>query len=195
MNLKNLKYIISLFAFLLLASKCYCQQSDSMIIPYTTIDSRPQNAEVFLNGEYAGETPFRILLKDSLEKQITLKKKGYFDYSFNISASDGPQNKLISLVSSGGVRPVNLVQEDKPHLFNKPRKIIPIAVSAIVTIASGISAYYFQSLAIENNDAYFNYGDLNALDKKRKYNVISGVSLGVFQLGFAAFLYFCFNNN
>jgi PEGA domain len=195
MKFKKLIYVPSLFVFFFLSCSCYAQQNDSLVIPYTTIDSRPQNAEVFLNGEYAGETPFRILLKDSTEKQITLKKKGYFDFSLRISAADGPVYKFISLLPSVDVKPLNLVQEDKPHLFNNPGKIIPIALSALITIGSGISAYYFKSLAIENNDAFFTYGDTQAIERKKKYDRISGVSLGVFQIGLAAFLYFCFNNN
>jgi PEGA domain len=195
MKFKKLIYVLSLFILFSLACTCYAQQNDSLVIPYTTIDSHPQNAEVFLNGENVGETPFRILLKDSTEKQITLKKKGYFDFTFRISSAQGHEYKLISLVPSGGVRPLNLVQEDKPHLFNNPGKIIPIALSALITIGSGISAYYFKSLAIENNDAFFTYGDTQAIERKKKYDRISGVSLGVFQIGLAAFLYFCFNNN
>jgi hypothetical protein len=194
MKFKKLIYVQSFFVFFSFLCTCYAQQNDSLIIPYTTIDSRPQNAEVFLNGGNVGETPFRILLKDSTEKQITLKKKGYFDFTFRISAAEGPVYKLISLVPSGGIKPLNLVQEDKPHLFYKPGKIIPIALSAIITIGSGISAYYFKSLAIENNDSFFTYGDTQAIERKKKYDRISGVSLGVFQLGLAAFLYFCFND-
>jgi hypothetical protein len=195
MKFKKLIYVPSFFVFFPFLCTCYAQQNDSLIIPYTTIDSRPQNAEVFLNGENVGETPFRILLKDSTEKQITLKKKGYYDFSLRISAAEGPAYKLIRLIPSGGVRPMSLVQEDKQHLFYKPGKIIPIALSVLVTIGAGISAYYFKSLAIENNDSFFTYGDPQAINRKKKYDRISGVSLGVFQLGLAAFLYFCFNNN
>jgi hypothetical protein len=195
--MKILLYILFPFAVILcLSFSALAQQNDNLTIPYYVIDSNPQNADVYINNDYAGKTPFRILLNDSADVPVRLKLKGYLDFSFSISSNENTKYKLVNLLSTG-IKKVsaNLVSEDNGHYFNKRKKIIPITLSALFTAGAGISAYYFKSLAIDNLDSYNNSGDASALDRKRKYDIISGVSLGLFQAGFSALLYFLLIDN
>jgi len=194
----KIKIILYLF-LLLLVNPCvisYSQLADSLRIDYSIIDSHPQNAEVYINGELSGRTPFRLVRKEFDDADIVLKLKGYYDYSFQITNSDTVFSKsVIMLPKSGKTLNTQMVIENEPLDFNKPRKVIPIALSALITAASGVAAYYFKQLAIEQNDSYYNTLDPSYIDKKKKYDLISGISVGIFELGFASFFYFLLSDN
>lgn len=167
----------------------------SLTIDYNYINSSPQNAEVYANDEYLGSTPIFFKWRDSTyPKQLAVKLKGYADYTETIF--DGsPIKKNYVLVPLTGSSKIRLVERDKNTHFEKPRKIIPIVLSGLVTAGAGAAAYYFKSLAIENRDHYDSYGDQESLDKKEKYDLISGVSLAAFQLGLGALIYFLLIDN
>lgn len=181
--------------FLVICVSLYAQQNDSLTINYNYINSSPQNAEVFLNEENIGSTPLFFMWKDSLyPKQIKIRLKGFAEYTETLYES-GKYEKTIPLIPLKSPLKINPVKEDKATYFNKPRKWIPIVLSSLVTAGGGAMAYYFKSLAIENRDLYDETGDPTALDRKKKYDVISGVSLALCQVGLASLLYFLFIDN
>lgn len=184
------------FSLFVLNNYCSAQQMDSVTIPYSIINSVPQNADVYLESDLVGETPLHAILNNVSGKKITLKHHGFIDYTFYANSEDSVINKFITLAPKAGTK-INLsgVEENKGHFFNKPRKMVPVVLSAIITAGSGFAAYYFKSLAIERNDDYNLYGNQQDLDKKKKYDLLGGISLGVFQVGLTAFLYFMFGNN
>lgn len=172
----------------------FAQLSDSLRIDYNYINSIPQNAEVFVNNEKIGNTPLFFTWKDSaFPKEVKLKMKGYAEFVESVT-DPGLLNKTFMLIPMTGYGKIDLVKEDKQTYFNNPRKIVPIVISSLVAIGAGISAYYFKSLAVDNRDAYDLTGDPAALDRKKKYDILSGVSLIVFQLGFSAAIYYLFIN-
>ncbi len=178
------------------AVSSFAQQNDSLRVPYTLINSVPQNADIFINGDLKGETPFRFIKKDSAEADVTLKLKGYLDYSFRLSGSNLPQSKDVTLVSRPGAdKNIALVNENGIKYFNKPRKWGFVALGGLVTAVSGIAAYYYKTLSIERNDDYYLTGNSDDLTKKSKYDLIGGISVGVLQLGLATMLYFLFGDN
>lgn len=79
---------------------------------------------------------------------------------------------------------------NKETYFKTPRKFLPIAVSSFLTAGSGIMSFYFKQLANDKYDEYQLTGDASLLDKKRKYDIISGISLVVFQVALAGLIYF-----
>src|SRR5258706_10857474 len=99
--MKLMKFRIILFLFSGLFSVCtlLAQNNDSLSIPYYIIDSSPQNAEVFIDGIFSGQTPARIVLAEGTEKKVVIKLKGYLDYSLSISSADSPLSKNITLIS------------------------------------------------------------------------------------------------
>ena len=202
--LKNHKdNLTKFFTYLILcAVACFpaqsskAQDNDSLIIPYTIINSTPQNADVYVNDELKGETPLRFILKDSSEARVVIKLKGYLDYSFSLTGSNSLQRKDITLISkSGTVKNFPVANENGIRYFNKPRKWGFIALGGVITAVSGIAAYYYNTLAIERNDDYYLTGNPDDLTQKSKYNLIGGVSVAVLQLGLATMLYFLFGNN
>ena len=194
----KIKIILYLFLFSLV-NPCvisYSQLADSLRIDYSIIDSHPQNAEVYVNGELSGLTPFRFLRNEIKDANIVIKLTGFYDYSFRVTNGDTVFSKsVIMLPKSRKNLSTKLVIENEPLDFNKPRKVIPIALSALLTTASGVAAYYFKQLAIEQNDSYYNTLDPSYINKKKKYDLISGISVGVFELGFASFFYFLLSDN
>lgn len=176
--------------FLLIPFIFYGQEADSNKINYNFIDSYPQDAAVFLNEVHIGNTPLFFVWKDStLPKTFKIERKGYSGQSENISDYQLISRKYI-LRSTGKHSVLNLVNEDKQTYFNSPRKVVPIVISSLITAGSGIAAYYFKSLASDNQKLYDNYGDAGALEKKEKYNLLGSVSLVVFQVGLGALLYY-----
>lgn len=185
-----------LLALIILAfpAGIFAQLSDSLRIDYNYINSAPQNAEVYVNSELIGNTPLFFTWKDSaFPKELKIKMKGFAEYVETVN-DDVLMSKTYTLVSLTGSGKIKLINEDKATYFNKPRRVVPIVISSLAALGAGISAYYFKSLAVDNRDAYDATGDPAALDRKKKYDILSGVSLVVFQLGFGAAIYYLFIN-
>jgi len=173
----------------------FAQNGDSLKIDYNYINSVPQNAEVYLNDKLSGETPFRFP-KQSIDTSnsitVTLKLKGYLDYSFELIPGVMPVNKTINLVPKNklSVKDGGNVEENTVDYFKAPRKIVPIVVSSVISAGSGVLSYYFKKLADENYDEYLATGNRDKFNKTRQYDLYSGISLAAFQLGFGALIYF-----
>jgi hypothetical protein len=177
------------------ANDSFAQQEDSLKIDYNYINSIPQNARVYLNDSLAGETPFRFVkpLQDSAQNiNVTLKLKGYVDYSFKISKSEMTVNKTITLVPNSklSLNNTNPVEENTVNFFKTPRKIVPIVISSVVAAGSGVLSYYYKKLANEKYDEYLATGNRDKFDQTKKYDLYSGIFLAAFQVGLAVFLYF-----
>lgn len=169
-------------------------QTDSLKVNYSYINSIPQNAEVYLNDVLIGMTPVHHVIDSNIaDKKITIKLKGYADYIYTTDVNVINETfKLIPLKSSNVP---NIVYKNGTVVFPKKLQLAPIIISSVVTATSAVLAYYFKSLAIDKNDEFIATGDPSLLDKKKKYDLIGGISLAVFQLGFGALLYFHFFDN
>lgn len=190
--MKRKNKILIYLLFLFCASALFAQETDSLKIGYSYVNSVPQDAEVYLNNEKIGNTPLFFMLSDSIkgiDHQIRLSLKGYSDYSERFLGNE-LLNRTYTLVPLSGTKLMNPVKEDKKPYFNSPRKLIPVIISSLASIGAGISAFYFKNLAADKRDYYDQYGDPSALDKKKKYDIISGVSLVLFQLGLGALVYY-----
>lgn len=191
------KIFYILFAFAFLNGISYSQDSDytthdSLKIDYNYINSLPQNAELYINDEYIGNTPKFFIWGDSVfPKRLTVKKNGYADFTETFNDASFV-NKTYSLVPLSGTKPPLLVKQDMSTHFHSPRKVVPIVLTGLVTAGAGFAAFWYKSLAIENRDHYNEYNDQQSLDNKKKYDIISGVSIAAFQLGFGALMYFLF---
>jgi hypothetical protein len=193
---KNKNYISAIILLLsITAPGTYAQNKDSLTIDYNYINSIPQNASVYMNDSLAGETPFRFInyaFDSSWGLIITIKLEGYIDYSFNVTKEDLPLNKTIELipVNKLSLKKNKLVRENNNDFFKSPRKIVPIAVTSVITAGSGVLSYYYKKLANERYDEYLATGDQKKFDQTKKYDLYSGLFLAAFQIGLAAFIYF-----
>jgi hypothetical protein len=104
-----------------------------------------------------------------------------------------PINRTVLLVAKTGdltALEKRQVLANTETYFKTPRKVFPVILSAVITGGSGFLSYYFKQLSNDKYDEYQNTGDASLLDKKRKYDIISGISLAVFQIGLAGLVYF-----
>jgi hypothetical protein len=194
MQNKIVKISSAIFVFLF-AVCTYGQTQDSLTIKYSFINSVPQNAKVFLNETYSGETPYRFTseqIDTTKPLAIVLKLDGYIDYTFNVSAGELPLNKTITLVplNKMSLKDEQSVVEDKSSYFKTPRKVIPIVVSSVISAGSGALSYYFKKLANERYDEYLATGNRDKFDETKKYDLYSGIFLAAFQVVLVGLLYF-----
>lgn len=187
-------YIIVLL--ILIGSLSFSQEKDSLTINYNLINSIPQDAGIYFNGNYMGNTPYRFMFSPADSANgiaVVLKMKGYVDFSFKVNKEDQPLNKTINLISAGKnstVKDKKLVIENKSSLFKSPRKLVPIALSSLVAGSGAILGFVFKSKANDLYDEYVNTGNRSKLDDTKKYDLYSGLSLAAFQVGFTALIYF-----
>ena len=188
---QKLKCSIFLFQIFITLNS-FAQLNDSLVIKYNYVNSIPQNAEVYYNDTLIGYTPLRTFNKFTYSGIIKVKYKGYNDYVYSIQSTDTLLNMTFYMVPALKTPRQLLVTENKNSMFKKPRKVLPIAVFSAVSIGSAASAYYFKKLANDRYDDYLRNGEQDLLDKTKRYDLISGISLAVFQLGLIGVIYFLF---
>jgi hypothetical protein len=176
------------------ASFVCSQQIELPEIIYNYINTFPQNAAVYLNGNYVGSSPCRFTnnIVDSLNKnEIVIKLNGYHDFNFEFELTDLPLNKYFSLISkNNSFSDIQVVQKNRLKLFNTQRSLVPVTISGVLTVGSAILSFYFKRLANERYDEYLFTGDPNTLSKTRKFDLYSGIGLGAFEVSFVSLLYF-----
>jgi tetratricopeptide (TPR) repeat protein len=62
------------------------------IYGYVFINSHPMNADVYLNGELVGKTPFLIREKLSGNQRVRLEKTGHFDHNLTLNVTSDVTN-------------------------------------------------------------------------------------------------------
>jgi len=189
-GINKIIFAVILFSF----SVVRTQQIELPEIIYNYINTSPQNAAVYLNGNYIGSSPCRFAnnIIDTMDKnEIMIKLNGYHDFNFEFGFADIPLNKSISLVPKNSLIHDNpVVLKNRLQLFNTRREIVPVAISGILTAGSAILSFYFKRMANERYDEYLFTGDPNTLKKTQKYDLYSGIGLGAFEVSFVSLLYF-----
>lgn len=185
------KYIITLI--ILFPVLVFSQETDSLRIDYNYINSVPQNADLFLNDIYIGQTPMHFMWDAKQEgRKITVKLTGYAAFEYIPFTEEIIVNKTFKLIPNNINYIKEIVFKDKSSSFNKPINIIPMALTTAIAAGSAILAYYYKSLAITTMEEYDLTGDPALLDKKKKYDLIGGISLAVLQIGLGTLIYFHF---
>lgn len=186
------KYLLILLALFYCTGIFSQDSTDALLMNYNYINSIPQNAAVYVNGTFTGNTPLYFQWGDSTRSnEVNIMLEGFSAEKFNVAPGE-KVNKTFTLSPTGKTKLLSQVKQDKSTYFAKPRKVVPIVLTGLVALGSGAAAFYYKKLASDNREKYELEGDLDALDKKGKYDVLSGVSLVVFQIGFGALMYYLF---
>ena len=150
------------------------------------INSIPYNAEVYSYNKIIGLTPVRIYSDSLLEKQLTMKKPNYFDSTFILKSN----NLLIEL------RPIKdkeeFVKTNYHRYFKKQKNFILIGSISLFSLGNGISSYLLKNKANDYYNEYVNTLNRDFLDKSKRYDVYSGVTLALLQAGLAYVVYLLF---
>jgi hypothetical protein len=150
------------------------------------INSIPYNAELYFNNIIIGLTPVRVYSDSLSNKELTLKRAGYFDSTFILKQN----NLLIEL------RPVKnkeeLVKTNFHRYFKKQKNFTVIGSITLFSLGSGISSYLLKNKANDYYNEYVNTLNRDFLDKSKRYDLYSGVTLALMQAGLAYVVYLLF---
>lgn len=188
----NKRILLILFFLCLIYNQLKAQSIDSTKVVYLYfINTHPFNAEVYYNDTLVGLTPIRFTTSDRLDGNVLLKKKGYEDVKYDLQDYNFEKGVEINLKF---ILPTEekLVLKNRNTNFVKKRSIEGIIASGIIALGSGVLAYTTKEKA---NDFYNHYVDNRSqsdLDKSRKYDIYSGISLGLMQVSIAGLIYFLF---
>lgn len=72
--------------------------------PSVDVASNPEGAEVYVNGNYVGETPVRVDLSVRKEHTITFRKDGFKEKTYQVSRSVGIGWVILDIL--GGLAPL-----------------------------------------------------------------------------------------
>jgi hypothetical protein len=188
-----MRLYLFLILFLFLSSDIYCQdKSDSVNHQYFYFfNTNPYNAEVIFNDSTLGYTPIRFFTKEKLEGSLIFKKDNYNIQPFNLSDYDFNSGRILELV------PLNK-KEDKLIFINKEtqfktkRNFYAIGGFGLGALASVISTIKFKNIANNSYDNYLSSLDNSELDKSKKYDAYSVISLIAMQAAIAGLVYFLF---
>lgn len=150
------------------------------------INSIPHNAEVYLYNKIIGLTPVRIYSDSLLDKQLTLKKPNYFDSTFILKSN----NLLIELRSMKDNS--DLVKTNYYRYFKKQKNFTFISGITLFSLGNGIGSYLLKNKANDYYTEYVNTLNRDFLDKSKRYDVYSGITLVLMQAGLAYSVYLLF---
>lgn len=141
------------------------------------ITTIPHSAEVFSGTTHYGYTPIEI----SEDVTLTLRLRGFRDSEIRTDSLE--LNSLIYL------QPLN--SEMRTEITKSP--LLKYLVGGIILF--GGTAAYFKLKADIEFDRYKSGGDKSLLDATRKYDLISGISFGLFQVNFGVLIYYFLEEN
>ena len=84
---KQYSFVIGVFLLLLLSACSATKDAGFISKQLVTIDSVPNNAEVYIGGEFIGHSPLAIKLETNISHIITLKKSGFKDEEVSLIPS------------------------------------------------------------------------------------------------------------
>ena len=137
------------------------------------LDTEPQDAYVYQDTALIGHTPLFIPVNTG---SIVLKKPGFEEKTVMVNNLSG--NEKVMLNFTGEKREENFFEKN----------IFKILIGGIVAFG-GVSAYY-KLKADDNFDQYQFTGNNYYLDQTHKYDLISGITFGAVQVGFAFLIYY-----
>lgn len=141
------------------------------------ISTIPHSAEVFSGTTHYGYTPIEI----SEDITLTLRLRGFRDSEIRTDSL-----KLNSLIY---LQPLN--SEMRTEITKSP--LLKYLVGGIILF--GGTAAYFKLKADNEFDRYKSGGDKSFLDATHKYDLISGISFGLFQVNFGVLMYYFLEEN
>ncbi len=161
------------------------------------IQSEPFGAKVYRNGEFLGTTPFVFETTDTALVELMLEKEGY-EPAFAFCQPGGERRIHLVLTPQAGFQSNrDLRRDSRQSLESKHRRMAWIAAG--LTLASGAAAILFKKRA---DHAYGRYQQTahpermnRYFNEARKFDRLSGVAFGVFQISFGVGFYLFLKSN
>ena len=112
---KKNSFVVGTFLLLLLSACSTTENADLIAKQLVTIESVPNNAEVYIRGELIGHSPIAIKLERNISHIITLKKSGFKDKEVSLIPS--LKNKKEKYVEFGMMKELGYYYELVPGQF------------------------------------------------------------------------------
>lgn len=142
------------------------------------IDSDPQDAQVLEGDSLLGYTP--LILSGNFS-QVTLKKDGFAETEISVDQRLSKINASLEFIG----------QPEREKFLNQP--ISKILFGTMIVF--GATSAYYKIKADDNFDEYLKTGELKFKDRTKKYDLISGITLGLTQINFGYLIYKIFFDN
>ncbi len=152
------------------------EKDTSIIFDFTKVlylNTAPEDANIYNGDSLIGFTPMFVPLKDD---SLMLRKKGYLSKS--IMAAPKYSDDIIKLDAISRAKHTNFFSG----------KAFKILVGSIVVL--GAATAYFKLKADDQFSQYENTGEQSLLDQTRKYDLISGITLGALEINFGILMYY-----
>ncbi len=139
------------------------------------VTSEPAGAEVLLGDSVLGTTPLLTMVPRSVSR-LDIRMDGYEPQSAMVR--DGISAYRIGLVPRGTPAP----DPRSPLLAEPGKSYAPVFIAAGSAVAAGAAAAWLKHLADRSYEEYRSTGDGATLDRVRRYDIISGISLAVAEI-------------
>lgn len=158
-----------------------------------SVNSSPYGAEVFIENQFMGKTPFFVEIDEGEKQTITLKKQSYQDTTFSVNDTDfekihvqlNKATKSPNMALNGGL-------EAAKRKSSKNKFLWTLGASAL----SGALTLYFRTKADDKYNRYRKTGNPesfnNLYDDAKTLDKYAAVSYGTFQVSFVFSFYFFF---
>jgi hypothetical protein len=137
------------------------------------LNTDPQDAYVYSKDSLVGHTPLFVPKGIGM---VSISKPGYS--SKTVFLNKLPENNTVELSYIG--------QSVGERFYEK--SIFKILIGSIVALG-GVTAY-FKLKADNRYDSYMQTSQKNFLDETRKYDLISGITMGALQINFGILIYY-----
>ena len=141
------------------------------------LNSDPQDAYIYSKDSLVGFTPLFIPIG---QDTLTLKKTGYAARSF-----------LLSRYKSEDVIKLSAFEVHNTNNFFEGKEFKILAGSIVVL---GAVTAYFKLKADDRFSQYQDTGDQSLLDQTRRYDLISGITMGALEINFGVLIYYFLTN-
>jgi PEGA domain len=137
------------------------------------LKTNPPDAYVYSSDSLIGSSPLFISPKFN---KLSLSKPGYENKI--VYLNNMPENNTIKLKYTGENNGISFYEKD----------IFKILVGSLVLL--GGTTAYFKLKADKRYDLYQTTGEQSYLDKTRKFDLISGITMGALQINFGVLIYY-----
>ncbi len=135
------------------------------------ITSEPAGAEVLLGDSLLGTTPLLAMVPRSASR-LDFRRAGYEPQSAMLR--DGLSDYRVVLVpreAMGGPDPLPALQAGGGKTYT------PVLIAAGSAVVAGAASAWLKNLADRSYEEYRSTGDGSTLDRVRRYDILSGISL------------------
>jgi len=188
-----MRKILIIILFVTGTSYSVCQENeDSADNKYFYFfNTNPYSAEVIYKDSLFGLTPIRFFTKEKLDGYIKFRKENYKEKLFNLSGYNFNSGNTFEL------EPVNKQKEktiflNKETQFKTKRNTYTIGTFGLGALAGVITTIKFKNIANKSYDIYTATLDKAELDKSRRYDIYSAISLIAMEAAIGGLIYFLF---